>query len=314
MRTCLAFFSFFVFPAFLFAQDDAAAQAAQAAQQAAQQSQQAALQAMRDAQEANQQAIDAAQQAAQNAQTPDPPEACCIWTAPPKLSVKAGTYGSPVTVKITDASRGAVIYYSTDGWAPTQEDSPRYRGPITLDRSTNLQAIAVAPYSRRSIVVSAQYTIMGGPAAGTETNTAALAGVSNLIAVPLVFDANVSSKTAQVGDKVPMVLGQDISINGFVVHKGTAASVTITQVDRTAAGGAPGTLTFEADDLHPASGPIPLQGHASREGEAKIPGAAVLIPMVGPLTVLKHGTDAMIAKGTQFVAYIDAGTPIAEQK
>jgi len=306
MRTCLAFFSVLLIPFFASAQDDAATQAMQAAQQAAQQSQQAAMQAMQNASEANSQAMQAAQQAAQDSVSQQP---CCVgWTAPPKFSVRPGKYAKPTMVKITDTTRGAVIYYSTDGWTPTV-NSPRYRGPILVDSTMTLEAIAIAPYSMRSVVTSAQYTIANTSVAVPVQS--ALNVPPNTIAAPLVFDADVSSKTASVGDKIPMVLSEDLNIGDFVVKKGTPATVTITQVDRTGAGGAPGTLSFEADDLHPPSGPIPLQGGATREGEAKPPNAAVLIPMVGPFTIFKHGTDAVITKGTPFTAYIDLGSPTA---
>jgi Chitobiase/beta-hexosaminidase C-terminal domain len=315
MRTCLAFFSLLLTPCFVIAQENAAAQAAQAAQQAAQQamqqSQQATMQAMQNASEASRRALEANQRAMQDAQDSAAQPCCISWTAAPKFSVKAGKYTGPTTVRITDASRGAVIYYSTDGWTPTV-DSPRYRGPILIDSTTTLQAIAIAPYSMRSLVTSAQYSISGTPVSPTlvPTSTASTTP-ANAVSVPLAFDADVSSKTAAVGDKIPMVLSQDLTIGNFVVKKGTPATVTITQVDRSGIGGAPGTISFEADDLRPQSGPIPLQGRASREGEAKPPNAALLIPMVGPLTLLKHGTDAVITKGTPFTAFVDLGTPTA---
>ena len=101
-------------------------------------------------------------------------------------------------------------------------------------------------------------------------------------------------------------------LGDLVIKKGTPATVTITQVDRPGIGGAPGALSFEADGLHPASGPIPLQGGATRDGEAKLPNATVLIPVVGPLSALRHGTDAVITEGTPFTAYVDLGTAIAK--
>lgn len=309
MRTFLAFFSVLLIPPFLIAQDNAAVQASQ---QASQQAQQAAMQAMQDAAEANRQAMAAAQNSADSTAQP-----CCLYmTAPPKFSLKAGLYSGSATVRMTDSTRGAVIYYSTDGWTPTV-NSPRYRGPVVINSTTTLQAIAIAPYAMRSLVTSAQYTIKSASASVSPSSSALPpqeggGGVSNFIPVLLVFDAEVSSKTASVGDKIPMVLAHDVQIGDFVVKQGTPASVTITQVDHTGIGGAPGTLSFEADDLRPSSGPIPLQGGATREGEAKPPSAAILIPMVGPLTVLKHGTDAVITKGTPFTAYIDLGTPSAQ--
>ncbi|HTQ95196.1 MAG TPA: chitobiase/beta-hexosaminidase C-terminal domain-containing protein [Candidatus Acidoferrum sp.] len=314
MRTHLVFFSLLLLPFSVQSQTGPGAQAAQIAQQATQQATQQAQrdlqQAMQNASEANRQAAQATQQASQNPPITTP----CFptWTAPPKFSVKAGKYPGPTQVTITDASRGAVIYYSTDGWTPTT-NSPRYRGPIEIDSTTTLQAIAIAPYSRRSVVTSAQYTIAGtGPDTFLSvSNSTSNTGSPNAIAVPLLFGADVSSKTATVGDKIPMTLTQDLNLNGYIVKKGTSATATVTQVDRTGIGGAPGSVSFEADDLRPDSGPIPLQGGATRDGQAKIPGPEFLIPVAGELSILKHGTDAVIPKGTLFVAYIDLGTPTA---
>lgn len=216
MRTCLAFFSLLFIPFSLAAQIDPGMQAAQDAQLAAQQSQQATMQAM-------QQASEAAQQATQDSQASVPGPCCVGWTAPPKFSMKAGKYNGLATVKITDGSRGAVIYYSTDGWSPTV-NSPRYRGPVRIDSTTTLQAIAIAPYSARSVVTSAQYVIVGTPAnsatvAAVSPSPATAGGPANLVAVPLVFGATVSSKTASVGDKVPMTLSQDLQLGDLVIKK-----------------------------------------------------------------------------------------------
>jgi hypothetical protein len=301
MRTLLAVFSFLWIPGLTLAQSDAASQSAQAAQQAAQQSQQAAMQAMRDAQEANRQASEASQQAMQDAQNSIGQPCCLHFTAPPKFSVKPGTYPGPTTVKITDSTRGAVIYYTTDGWTPTL-NSPRYRGPVLIDSTTTLQAIAIAPYGARSPVTSAQYIINGASPAPPATSQA---GQANAVPVRLVFDADVTSQTASVGDKIPMLLAEDIDLPDLQLKKGAPATVIITQVDPTGPGGAPGNLSFEADALQSENGSIPLRGGATREGVPKPPNAAVLIPVVGPLALFKHGKDAVIAKGTPFTAFLN---------
>ena len=56
--------------------------------------------------------------------------------------------------------------------------------------------------------------------------------------------------------------------------------------------------------------PIRLYGEAAREGDAKPPNAAILIPVVSPLTALRHGTDAVIKQGTPFTAFLYADTPL----
>ena len=62
-------------------------------------------------------------------------------TAPPTFSPNPGTYNTPQSVTISDASPGVTIYYTTDGSTPTTA-SPQYTGPITLSTTTTLQAIA----------------------------------------------------------------------------------------------------------------------------------------------------------------------------
>jgi Chitobiase/beta-hexosaminidase C-terminal domain len=122
--------------------------------QAAQQATQMATQA---AQQANQTAMQNAQQAAQNT-----PECYRCFAAKPKFSVKPGAYSKAVTLKLKDSTRGAVIYYTMDGWTPTA-DSNRYIGPITIDSTTTVQAIAISPYGGRSRIATALYTLNGVP-------------------------------------------------------------------------------------------------------------------------------------------------------
>jgi Tfp pilus assembly protein PilV len=332
MRTLLVFVMLAVSASFAQAQD-ATAQAAQ--QQATQQTMLNAQQAQQNAQQAMQQAQQAAQtfqQAQQQAAQSDPAPVCCSVAGKPKFSVKPGSYASPKTVKITDSTRGAIIYYTTDGWTPTTS-SNRYLGPITISSTTTLQAIAVypfyGPYGQgygRSFVVSAQYDITSPAAAAgslppnpppTTQGVAAAAADGRLTLsegtpVLLAFGADVSSKTASVGDQIPLTLSEDLKVGNLVVApKGSATFALVTQVDKTGAGGGPGDITFQVDSLEVNGTVIRLRGFATKEGEAKPPNAAILIPVVGPFTVFKHGTDAEIKPGTPFTAFVDADTSLS---
>jgi Chitobiase/beta-hexosaminidase C-terminal domain len=76
----------------------------------------------------------------------------------PTFSPAAGTYTSAQSVTISDATSGATIYYTTNGTTPTTS-STAYTGPITVNTTETLEAIAVATGSTNSAVASATYTI-----------------------------------------------------------------------------------------------------------------------------------------------------------
>jgi uncharacterized repeat protein (TIGR03803 family) len=79
-------------------------------------------------------------------------------TATPTFSVKAGTYTTAQSVSIDDATKGAVIYYTTDGIAPTTA-STKYTKPLTVSTTETVEAMAVASGDQPSAVFSAAYVI-----------------------------------------------------------------------------------------------------------------------------------------------------------
>jgi hypothetical protein len=331
MRTYLAFFSLSLL--FLLAQpniqaQDPGMQAAQQAQMATQLARQAAQQAndqmMQAAQQANQQAMQNAQQAASDFPT------CyrCI-AAKPKFSVKPGAYSAPVTLKMKDSTRGAVIYYTTDGWTPTAA-STRYMGPITIDATTTLQAVAISPYGGRSLVATGVYTVNGvlPTAAAAHTSVAVSTAASNPsagssdnakvllprgTAVSFVFASDVSSKTAEVGDKISLTLTEDLKVGDVVVvRKGAPAVATVIQVDKTGLAGMPGEVAFQVDALQAGNVVVRLNGGAAKEGQDKVGKAMGLmfVPVV-PAGLFVHGKDAEIMQGAAFTAFVDADTLLA---
>jgi Legume lectin domain/Chitobiase/beta-hexosaminidase C-terminal domain/Bacterial lectin len=77
------------------------------------------------------------------------------------FSLPTGTYGSAQTVSLSDASSSAIIYYTTDGSAPTTA-STVYTAPIAVATTETISAIAVAPGLATSPVISNTYTIILG--------------------------------------------------------------------------------------------------------------------------------------------------------
>jgi hypothetical protein len=86
--------------------------------------------------------------------------------ATPVFSPVAGTYASAQSIKITDATAGATIYYTTNGTTPTTS-SAKYAAAISLTTSKTLEAIAIAKGYANSAVATAQYTIASAAAEPT---------------------------------------------------------------------------------------------------------------------------------------------------
>ena len=81
-------------------------------------------------------------------------------TAPPAPTADPapGAYANAQTVTLADSESAAAIHYTTDGTAPTAS-SPRYTGPITVDRSSTVRAVAVDAVGNESPASSFDYVI-----------------------------------------------------------------------------------------------------------------------------------------------------------
>jgi hypothetical protein len=296
----------------------------QASQQAMQDMQMANQQAMQASQQATQQAMQDAQQAAQNANQ----DGYGIqMAATPKLSVKSGTYPGTITLRMKDKTRGAVMYYTTDGWTPTVQ-STRYVGPIHMTSTTQLQVIAIAPYFMRSQIATASYILPGstpasssvpiGANTSTPTESPAKAAAGNLMLpkgaqVPLVVTSDVTSKNLAIGDTVPLALAQDLTVDGVVVaKKGTPAGATVIQVDGAGIVGQPGTITFAVHSLNLPGNVVPLDGTETKEGQNKYRTvrSVAIVPFVGISALFVHGKQAEIAPNTTLTALVGQDTAV----
>ena len=94
--------------------------------------------------------------------------------AAPVITPAGGTYYDPIQVKITCATTGAKIYYTTNGSEPTSS-STQYTAPFTLSNNTTVKAISFfnGEYSE---VVTAEYVFSTATAVN---NIAAYAGMDD---------------------------------------------------------------------------------------------------------------------------------------
>jgi len=99
-----------------------------------------------------------------------------INCATPVLSIPSGSFTSVQNVTISDATSGALIYYTTNGDAPTSSSTP-YTGSITVGTNMTIKAIALKTGMGNSGLASETYTVLlpavapsMSPAAGTYTS------------------------------------------------------------------------------------------------------------------------------------------------
>jgi Chitobiase/beta-hexosaminidase C-terminal domain/Legume lectin domain/Fn3 associated len=83
----------------------------------------------------------------------------------PVITPSSGTFSSPQTVTITDATAGSTIYYTLDGSQPTTS-STKYAGAFTVSTTTTVKAVATAPNFTQSNTATSVITIQSG---GTTT-------------------------------------------------------------------------------------------------------------------------------------------------
>jgi hypothetical protein len=150
----------------------------------------------------------------------------------PTFSVSAGSYLITQTVTIGDATAGAVIYYTTNGVAPTTA-STVYTGPLTVANSMTLRAIAAVPSGVASSVMTAVYTL--APAAtptfsvpaGTY-QTRQLVTISDATARAVIYYTTngVAPTTASTVYTGPLTVANSMTLRAIAaVPSGVASSV-----------------------------------------------------------------------------------------
>lgn len=200
----------------------------------------------------------------------------------------AGPGGYKVSIR-TD-THYATIYYTTNGWTPTTQ-SAKYTGPISINYTTHLEAIAVGPNFVRSAVEQADYKVANAPAPVLESTVVVPEDGTLRAGTPVrvLFAKDIDSDTAAVGDEITLVLDEQVKLGDNVVApKGAPVNAALTIADA-ARGSAPGDLVFEIRSVDIASKHVPLFGGETLEGP-------------------KGGKNATIKAGMPAMAFVAADT------
>jgi hypothetical protein len=232
----------------------------------------------------------------------------CGCAREPFFSVNSGDKAAGTSVVISSPIPNAAIYYTSDGWTPT-EASPRYTGPIPIHADTRLQAIAFEPGKLPSAIAEASYTVNGMPAPKPEHVVAVGGVLLKGTALRLVTGEDVSSDAAQVGDRIRLLLDENVLVGETVVAaRGSAVEGTITRVERAGEGGKPGVIAFEVKQFNAHGIPVPLGATltlAAPDQRAQKVSNASLVHVAGSLP---HGDEAEIEPGMVLTAAVGADT------
>lgn len=158
-------------------------------------------------------------------------------TLPPAFSVPSGAYTTVQSVTLTDATPGAVIYYTPDGTAPTTS-SIQYVTAIPVSNTETISAIAVAPAYSVSPLASAAYTVTLPAAtptfsvpAGTYTAVQSVVLSDTTPGATIHYTFNGAAPTpASALYTGPLSVGATETINAIAVAPGYSTSGTASAI------------------------------------------------------------------------------------
>ena len=169
-------------------------------------------------------------------------------TATPTFSPKAGTYATPQSVSLSDATSGASIFFTTDGTTPTAASS-KYTGAFEVSKTTTVKALGVASGHTNSAVASATYTISLSAPSGLSYPVPPTLLIGNAVSLTPSVTGSVTSYT--VSPALPHGLALNAT-SGLITGKPTSVTAAATYTVKAA--NAAGSTTF-ALPLKVDSGP-----------------------------------------------------------
>ncbi len=219
---------------------------------------------------------------------------------------------SGTAVVLSSPNPNAVIYYTTDGWTPT-ESSAQYRDPIMVTANTRVQAFAQEPGKAPSPIVAANYTISG--AAVPLPADASISGSTLTKGTPIRLQTvnRISSETANVGDQFYVLLDQNLLVNGNVVaRRGMSVAAMVTSVQHAGQNGKSGVIVFHLMGLSANGVTIPLSGTYTLVApdigsQINHISDSSFVHVAGPLP---PGNEAKIEPGMMLTSSVAADVPI----
>jgi Chitobiase/beta-hexosaminidase C-terminal domain len=205
------------------------------------------------------------------------------------FSVKPGVVkpGTKVRLRWRAGQNEVAVYYTTDGWSPNPSSVP-YKEPITINGPTHLQVVQLGWKSgpggcvmrTRSQILDAYYDVASSasPSGNPAVVTDGLLRQGTVL--KLVTAAAVDSRSARPGDKVSVLLDQDVKVGDTVViPKGTPVDAVLAEAIPPQASRTGGMLAVAVRSLNEAGTSIELHGVETMEGHpGPAPKGAIIQP------------------------------------
>ena len=184
----------------------------------------------------------------------------CHCAQPPMFLPSPREIPSGTPVILSSPSPNAVIYYTIDGWTPT-ESSAQYRDPIVVNGPMRIQAFSQEPGKAPSPIVAASYTISGSAIPLPVDADVSGSTVTKGTLLRMQTGNRVSSATANAGDHFYLLLDENLVVNGKIVApRGMSVEAVVTTVQPAGQNGRSGVITFHLTNLSSHGVTIPLSG------------------------------------------------------
>jgi hypothetical protein len=151
--------------------------------------------------------------------------------AAPSISPGGQSFTGTLKVTITDSTPGASIFYSTTGSATTS--STPYAGPITVNTTGTISAIASAPGFLQSLPTSETYTLQTQtllptfspiPGAYGSTQTVTISDASNTPTIYYAINAPAATSSTPFSGTATVTVAQSETINAIATSPGLSVS------------------------------------------------------------------------------------------
>jgi hypothetical protein len=241
-------------------------------------------------------------------------QADCHCAKPPVFLPSPKEVVPGTVVILTSPNPNAVIYYTADGWTPT-EMSSKYETPIPILGNTRVQAFAMEPGKAPSPIVAGNYTLSGAPTPLPTDEAISGSTVPKGTQIRLQTGNRLSSETANVGDHFYVLLDQNLIVNGkMIAHRGMSVDAIVTSVKPAGQNGRSGMIVFRLAGLSANGVNIPLEGMYTLVGPdigAEINHIAdtSFVHVAGPMP---PGNQAKIEPGMMLTASVASDVAVSQ--